>query len=446
MAHILMAAMATPGHVYPLLTIARYLVEQGNDVTLFSGALFREQVEAAGVGFIPFSDDIDFDYRHLEQHFPQRAMLPPGNAQMALALKDFFAAPIPLLDSQLRDALAKTRADLLIVENCFYGVLPLLFSRERPPVIVIGVTPLSYSTRDSVFYGPRIPPKLLPPDLSHEQLVDEETRGLMSEVQHAFNHAMVQSGGKPLEQPFMDTLIGRCDRFLQLSTTELEYQRDDLPPSVRFIGPLSHHAAAERVPQWWAPDDKRPLIIVSQGTLANVDLQQLIGPTLRALADLPVRVLATTGGRSVDSLQASLPENARVVSFLSYDDWLPRASIVISNGGYGSINAALKDGVPLIVAGVGEDKQEGAARVVFAKCGINLQTSTPSEQQIKLSVIEILEDPGYLQRARWIQADYASHDALALIKAEVNALSLPNECPLKEGGITSGKDVSLLRV
>lgn len=70
MAHILMAAMATPGHVYPLLTIARYLVEQGNDVTLFSGALFREQAEAAGVGFIPFSDDIDFDYRHLEQHFP----------------------------------------------------------------------------------------------------------------------------------------------------------------------------------------------------------------------------------------------------------------------------------------------------------------------------------------------------------------------------------------
>ncbi|WP_113632981.1 nucleotide disphospho-sugar-binding domain-containing protein [Pectobacterium peruviense] len=441
MAHILMAAMATPGHVYPLLSIARYLVAQGNDVTLFSGALFREQAEAAGVGFIPFSDDIDFDYRHLEQHFPLRATLPPGNAQMALALKNFFAAPIPLLDRQLREALTKTNADLLMVENCFYGALPLLLSKRRPPVIVIGVTPLSYSTTDSVFYGPRIPPKLLLPDLSHEQLVDEETRGFMNEVQHAFNHAMVQAGGKPLERPFMDALIGHCDRFLQLSTTELEYQRDDLPQSVRFVGPLSHHVATECVPEWWAPDDSRPLIIVSQGTLANVDLQQLIGPTLRALADLPVRVLATTGGRSVDSLQASLPENARVVSFLSYDDWLPTASILITNGGYGSINAALKDGVPLIVAGVGEDKQEGAARVVFARCGINLQTSTPSEQQIKQSVIEILEDPGYLQRARWIQADYASHDAFALINAEVNTL-----CQAKEGGITSASHTSLLHV
>ncbi|BES85879.1 hypothetical protein PEC302110_29760 [Pectobacterium araliae] len=161
---------------------------------------------------------------------------------------------------------------------------------------------------------------------------------------------------------------------------------------------------------------------MSQGTLANVDLQQLIEPTLCALADLPVRVLATTGGRSVDALQASLPENARVVSFLSYDDWLPKLSIFITNGGYGSINSALKDGVLLIVAGVGEDKQESAARVVFAKCGINLQPSTSSEQQIRQSVIEILEDPGYLQRTRWVKADYASYDAFALINAEVNAL------------------------
>ncbi|MFP9230198.1 N-glycosyltransferase [Pectobacterium cacticida] len=417
-----MAAMATPGHVYPLLTIARNLVEQGNEVTLFSGALFRHQAESAGIAFIPFNDEIDFDYRHLEQHFPQRGQLPPGNAQMALALKDFFAAPIPLLDRQLCSALEKTNADMLMVENCFYGVLPLLFSPRRPPVIVIGVTPLAFSTRDAIFYGPRIPPKLLPPELSREQLIDEETRGVICEVQQAFNNAMVLSGRAPLTQSFMDALISRCDRFLQLSTTEFEYLRDDLPQSVRFIGPLPHPMAEAPTPQWWGPDDNRPLIIVTQGTLANVDLQQLIGPTLRALADFPVRVLVSTGGREVDSLQASLPDNARVVNFLSYDVWLPVASIVITNGGYGSIHAALKEGIPLIVAGMGEDKQEGAARVVFAKCGINLQTSTPSEQQIQQAVIELLDDPSYLRRARYIQADFAAHDAFALIQAEVKAL------------------------
>lgn len=198
MACILMTAVATPGHVYPMLSIARHLIAQGHQVRVMTGALFRERAEAAGAQFIAFDERVDFDYRYLEQHFPERAALPPGNAQMALALKDFFAAPIPLLDQQLRIAIAAEPTDLLMVENCFYDVLPLLQTMDRPPVLGIGVTPLSYSSTDSIFYGPRIPPALLPRDLLREQLVDDATRLLIDEVQQRFDVAMAQSGGKPL--------------------------------------------------------------------------------------------------------------------------------------------------------------------------------------------------------------------------------------------------------
>ncbi|MFQ6563768.1 glycosyltransferase, partial [Dickeya dianthicola] len=269
MSHILMAAVATPGHVYPMLTIARHLLTKGHRVTLFSGALFREQAQAAGVGFIAFDEQIDFDYRHLERHFPKRATLPPGNAQMALALREFFSAPIPLIDRQLRAVLAQTGADVVMAENCFYGILPLLASEDRPPVIGIGVTPLSFSSRDSIFYGPRIPPALLPPDLTREQLIDEETRELIAGVKEAFDTVMVQSGQQPLTAPFADALISGCDRFLQLSTTELEYHRDDLPSCVRFVGPLPLKVTEEETDQaLWPSQDTRPLVIVSQGTLA----------------------------------------------------------------------------------------------------------------------------------------------------------------------------------
>ena len=117
MARILMAAVATPGHVYPMLAIARHLIAQGHQVRVMTGALFRERAEVAGASFVPFDAQGDFDYRHLEEHFPERAALPPGNAQMALALKDFFAAPIPLLDRQLRATIAAEKTDLLMVEN-----------------------------------------------------------------------------------------------------------------------------------------------------------------------------------------------------------------------------------------------------------------------------------------------------------------------------------------
>lgn len=423
MSHVLIASVATPGHVYPMLTIARHLVTQGHQVTLFSGVLFREQALAAGLGFVAFEPEIDFDYRFLERHFPERAILPPGHAQMALALRGFFSGPIPVLDRQLQQILAQNAIDVVMVGNCFYGILPLLARRSRPPVIGIGVTPLSFSTRDAIFYGPRIPPALLPPELTREQLIDAPTRELIDGVKAAFDKAMVASGQQPLDKPHTDTLIGGCDRFLQLSTTELEYPRDDLPPSVRFVGPLPLNVSdVETDNTMWPGQDTRPLVIVSQGTLANVDLQQLIGPTLRALAHFPVRVLATTGGRSVASLADSVPENARVCRFVSLEHWLPQAALLITNGGYGSLNAALSHGVPLIVAGTGEDKSETAARVVLAGCGLNLATSTPSESQIAQAVQRILAHPIYTRRARWIQEDCARHDALAAIAQEVAAL------------------------
>jgi len=423
MARILMAAVATPGHVYPMLSIARYLIAQGHQVRVMTGALFRERAEAIGAQFVPFDAQVDFDYRHLEQHFPERAALPPGNAQMALALKDFFAAPIPLLDSQLRAAIAAEATDLLMVENCFYGVLPLLQSSDRPPVFGIGVTPLSYSSRDSVFYGPRIPPALLPQDLRREQLVDETTQRLIDEVQHRFNAALAQSGGGPLDRQFTDALIGGCDRFLQLSTTALEYERDDLPAGVRFVGPLRSGAQPVAEEAGWDENDDRPLVIVTQGTLANVDLHQLIVPALKALAQLPVRVLATTGGRAVDGLMAPLPANARLREFISFEYWLPQAALLITNGGYGSINYALDSGVPLIVAGTGEDKQEAAARVVAAGCGVNLHTSHPDEGQLQAAASRILQQPAYRQRAALVREDYARHNALASIAHEVAAIT-----------------------
>lgn len=82
--------------------------------------------------------------------------------------------------------------------------------------------------------------------MTREQLVDEETRVLLDEVQQSFDTALVQAGGRALDRPFTDALIGGCERFLQLATTALEYERDDLPSGVRFVGPLRMAASRRR--------------------------------------------------------------------------------------------------------------------------------------------------------------------------------------------------------
>ncbi len=64
----------------------------GHRVLMLCGALFEQRIREAGAEFVPFAPEVDFDYRALERHFPERASL-SGTAQMALALKRFFAAP-----------------------------------------------------------------------------------------------------------------------------------------------------------------------------------------------------------------------------------------------------------------------------------------------------------------------------------------------------------------
>jgi len=186
-----------------------------------------------------------------------------------------------------------------------------------------------------------------------------------------------------------------------------------MPDSVRFVGPLLPPPSNDfRPPLWWDDFDKGgPIVLVTQGTLANDDLGQLVGPTLTALANEDLTLIACTGGPSVESIPAALPPNARAATFLPFDRLLPKVSVMVTNGGYGAVNHALSLGVPLVVAGGSEEKPEIAARVAWAGAGINLGTGRPSASQIREAVRAVLTKPQYRQRAQALSTAFARHNA-----------------------------------
>ena len=82
---------------------------------------------------------------------------------------------------------------------------------------------------------------------------------------------------------------------------------------------------------------------------------------------------------------------------------------MVTNGGYGGVQYALAHGVPLVVAGVSEDKPEVAARVHWSGTGINLRTGRPTQPAIRAAVRSVLQDPSYRQRAAELSADMAQY-------------------------------------
>jgi UDP:flavonoid glycosyltransferase YjiC (YdhE family) len=93
---------------------------------------------------------------------------------------------------------------------------------------------------------------------------------------------------------------------------------------------------------------------------------------------------------------------------------------MVTKAGYNGVPTALAHGVPLVCAGREMDRAEVAARVAWAGAGIDLQTHTPTADQIGTAVRTILRQRCYRDNARRIQADFATHrpaqEAAALLE------------------------------
>ncbi len=444
MIRILIAATPACGHVAPLLSISEDLVRRGHPVTFLTGSAFQPLVEGTGATFASFGGNADFDAAD-PGAFPERETVPVGPARINFDLCHLFIDPITQQHRAVQAALCEVQRDqpgapvVLLQDTGFMGLWPVLMGAPgiRPQgVIGIGVTPLPLTSIDTAPFGFG-----LAPDSSTEGRV--RNRALNATVvdelfasTQAHLHRRLADLGVRRKVPFIfDAMVSMPDRYLQMSIAELEYARSDAPAGLRFVGALPAVGQPFTPPAWW--DDirgSRQVVAVTQGTLANRDFDELIRPTLSALADLDVVVVAVTG--RADGDLGIAPANARVAHFIPFDQLLPHIDVLVTNGGYGGVQQALGAGVPLVVAGESEDKVEVAARAAYAGAAINLSTSRPSVAAIRGAVLAALHEPGYRRRARSLQANYSRLDSLAAVDACVRELAHGEgrpEAPLASG-------------
>jgi UDP:flavonoid glycosyltransferase YjiC (YdhE family) len=194
---------------------------------------------------------------------------------------------------------------------------------------------------------------------------------------------------------------------------------------VHFVGTPPIIPGQAPLPPWANDlDGSRKVVLVTQGTVANHNFGLLIAPTLAALADeSDVLVVATTGGRPVDAIPGAIPSNARVASFLPFEWLLPRVDVLVTNGGYGSVNQAMSFGIPLVTAGMTEDKADVNARVAWSGVGLNLATNEPTQEALRAAVRTALDRPAYRMRASQMADEFARIDTrsevLSIIKQVV---------------------------
>ncbi|MGF7151102.1 UDP:flavonoid glycosyltransferase YjiC (YdhE family) [Sphingomonas zeicaulis] len=423
---IIVTAAPLIGHLNPVLGIARLLHAAGHEVVGYAPSVFRRQIEMSGLGFHPFPPDADVDLADMDRLFPERRTLTPGFAARKVAWERLFVGRMEAEYAGLAELLKVFPADLIIAESMTFATLPLLARQRphRPAIVHLGATFLQLGRPDHapIFSGLR-------PATSDEERADyarsfaEAKAAWFDPIDAMINDVLLRHGCPRLPLPFYDAMILLPDAFLQAGVPELEFGRGPLPPSIRFIGANPPAPGTLPLPTWAKDlDDGRRIVLVTQGTVANADLGQLIAPTLAALADEPdVIVVATTGGRPVEAL-GTLPRNARVAPYLPYDWLMPKLSLLVTNGGYGTVTHALSMGVPIVQAGMTEDKREVAARIDWTGAGVAIGSNAPTAEMVREAARRVLSTPAYASNAAQLADAFGLHDPQYVVPAVIDAL------------------------
>lgn len=384
MARVLICVLPAQGHVGPTLPVAEALVRAGHAVQVLTGRRYIDAFAAVGADAARLPEEADFD----EGHFPERE----GLQGLRLARADLTGF-VTRMGPQLMaiDGLLETRAiDVVLCDPLLMAGLPLTMRRRRPPVLVLGFVPLAVPM-----------PGLAPPrtlvDRARNLAMTATTHALMRPVQAAAVREVRSLTGRAPEVMFMDWPLG-SDGVLQLTCPGFEPPRE-LPVPVDFVGPLSASGAEQHsLPPWWPDlDGDNPIVLVTQGSVAN-DLDDLVRPTLNALADEEILVVVSTGGTDLPA--SEVPANARIAESLPYDELLPRCALMVTNGGYGGVNHALRHGVPLVCVGATEDKPAVVERVRWSGAGVGIMRPRVSTRAVGKAIRRVLREPRYQARAQ----------------------------------------------
>ncbi len=376
---MLVAAFGDPGHAFPAISLGKALAARGHEVVVETWEERRGAVEGAGLGFAAAEE-----YRMFPPPDPDSS---DGNhaAEAARAL-------LPLLE-EMRPHVAVsdilTLAPALAVEKA--GVPLATLIPHIYPVVEPGLP----------FFAAGLQPSRTPLG-----------RGIWRFGQRALNLGLEQ-GRSDLNQQRERLGLAPLERFhggistdLALVATfpQLEYPRQ-WPTGVEITGPMAFEVPH---PEIELPPGEEPLVLIAPST-AHDSGNRLVRTALEALADEPVRVVATTN-RVVPQRPIEVPANATVVDWLSYSQVMPAASLVVSHGGHGTVARALGAGTPVLICPITGDMSETAMRVAWAGVGLSVPWRLCRPRPLRWAARRLLEDRSFAERGAELAAWSHGHD------------------------------------
>ncbi|MCW2996934.1 MAG: hypothetical protein JWN65_483 [Solirubrobacterales bacterium] len=375
---VLLGAFGDPGHAFPAIALGVALRDAGHEVILETWQRWRPEVEAEGLTFAaaPEYDVFPTEGRHLKPYEAVARATVHTRELVADVRPDVVVADILTLAPALAGELEGIPVATLI---------PHVDPRPAP-----GFPPYSIGARlPRTAFGRAAWDRLAP--LVHRGLV--QGQGELNETR------------RRLGLPGLEHVHGGISRDLCLVATfpQLEYPRPaHSAPNTHVIGPLLWEPPTRDVALDFG-DPALPLVLVAPSTAQDQE-HRLLRAAIAGLAELPVRLLATTNRRAPADPIPGLGANTRLVDWVSYARTMPHCDVVVTHVGHGTMVRALASGCAVVAVPAAGDMNENAARVSWMGAGVRLPRRLCTPAAVRLAVGRALEDDALRMRARELQA------------------------------------------
>ncbi|SDM20159.1 glycosyltransferase, MGT family [Catalinimonas alkaloidigena] len=435
---ILFATFPADGHFNPLTGLAMYLKSQGHDVRWYTGQAYRPKLQTLGIPHVPFRYALDVSSDTLDTLFPERARHTRQLSKLKFDLTHVFVSRTAEYYEDILDLRQEFPFDAMIADIAFTAI-PLVRFRLNVPVLAMGIMPLGETSRN-------LPPSGLGRVPSYTRWGQQKQavlrwltdRFVFKAPTEQYRDVLDAYGITVQTTNLFDMLYRSASWVLQSGAPGFEYKRSDLGANIRFVGALLPHRHPR--PQRYFFQDRvkafDKVILVTQGTVEQ-DVTKIIVPTLEAFKETRHLVVVTTGGSQTEALRTQYPyANVIIEDFIPFEEIMPYTDVYVTNGGYGGVILGLQHGLPLVVAGVHEGKNEINARIGYFKLGINLQTERPTAEQVQDAVLEVLHATVYRTNVKALQEELRQYNAHQLCEQYL-AEALAAHEPASQAGLAA---------
>jgi UDP:flavonoid glycosyltransferase YjiC (YdhE family) len=234
----------------------------------------------------------------------------------------------------------------------------------------------------------------------------------------AFAQAMERIGERWGHPEVASTLSDAT--YLHLCPPALERRGE--APIWRRVQPLRPgpglQIPGDRLPESLDALPARLTIHLTLGTVYNGNVD-VLRRAVEGLHELEANIIVTVGQDADPAVLGLQPAHVRVERYVPHALLLPRCSLVVSQGGSGTLLGALCHGLPHLMLPQGADQFLNAEAAVASGAALALTGDDVTAEAIRDSVRRLLDEPGFAVAARRVQAEIAAMPSAAQVLEQI---------------------------